>query len=75
MIRDEAGSSIPYLVWSWDHSSSVKSNISEAGLYNITPNIPFVPISARYFNILLFFESMGVSYGKRVYILKVSAYY
>jgi hypothetical protein len=32
----------------------VKINISEAGLYNIIPNIPFAAISARCFIILLF---------------------
>jgi hypothetical protein len=55
MIRIEVvRSSIPYLDWNWDHSSSLKSVISEAGLYNIIPNISFTAISARYFNILLF---------------------
>jgi hypothetical protein len=34
-IRVEAGRSIPYLGFRWDLSSSVKSLISEAGLYNI----------------------------------------
>jgi hypothetical protein len=53
MIRVEAGSSIPYLGFHWELSSSLKSMISEAGLYNIIPNIPFycksvvVPKSAR----------------------------
>jgi hypothetical protein len=60
MIRIEAGSSIPYLGFHWDLSSSLKSVISEAGLYNIIPNIPFYCKSARCFNILLF-QSMGVS--------------
>jgi hypothetical protein len=59
-IRVEAGSSIPYLGFHWDLSLPVKSLISEADLYNIITNIPFVPISARCFNILLF-DSMGVS--------------
>jgi hypothetical protein len=54
MIRIEAGSSIPYLGFLWDPSSLVESMISEAGLYNIIANIYFIPISARYFNILLF---------------------
>jgi hypothetical protein len=61
-----------------DHSSSVKSNISEAGFYNITPNISFVPpISARCF-IFLLFQPMGVSEGKKKslqHTLKVSANY
>jgi hypothetical protein len=40
-ILIEAVSSIPYLVRNWDLSSSVKSKISEAGLYNIVPNFLF----------------------------------
>jgi hypothetical protein len=64
MIRIEAGSSIPYLVWSWDYSLSVKSNISEAGLYNIIPNISFTAISARCF-IFFLFQPMGVSFKER----------
>jgi hypothetical protein len=55
MIRIEAGSLIPYLGFHWDLSSSLKSVISEAGLYIIIPNISFSATSARYF------ESMGVS--------------
>jgi hypothetical protein len=47
MIRIEAGSLIPYLDFHWDLSSSLKSVISEAGLYTIIPNIPFIPIGAR----------------------------
>jgi hypothetical protein len=54
MIRIEAGSSIPYLGFYWDLSSSLKSAISEAGLYNIITNISFTAISARYFIILPF---------------------
>jgi hypothetical protein len=60
MICIEVGSSIPYLDLHSELSSSTKSLISEAGLYNIIPNISFVPISARCFNNLLF-EPMGVS--------------
>jgi hypothetical protein len=60
MIRIEVGSLIPYLGSHSELSSSLKSVISEAGLYNIIPNISFVPISARCFNSLLF-EPMGVS--------------
>jgi hypothetical protein len=60
MIRVEAGSSIPYRCFHWDLPLPVKSLVSEAGLYNIIPNIPFVPISARCFNVLLF-ELVGVS--------------
>jgi hypothetical protein len=41
MIRVEAGSSIPCLGFHWDLSSSLKSVISEAGFYNIIPNIHF----------------------------------
>jgi hypothetical protein len=60
MIQIEAGSSIPYLGFHWDLSSSLKSMISEAGLCNIIPNISFTAISARCF-IILPFQSMGVS--------------
>jgi hypothetical protein len=60
MTRIEAGSSIPYLGFHWDLSSSLKSVSSEAGLYNIIPNISFTAISARYF-IFCYFESMDVS--------------
>jgi hypothetical protein len=60
MIRIEAGSSIPYLCFLRDPSLSLKSVISEAGLYNVIPNISFTAISARCFIILLF-ESMDVS--------------
>jgi hypothetical protein len=60
MIRIEAGSSIPYLGFNWDLSSSLKSVISEAGLYNIIPNISFTAISAPV-SLFCFFESMGVS--------------
>jgi hypothetical protein len=41
MIRIEAGSSIPYLGFLWDLSLSLKSMVSEAGFYNMIPNIPF----------------------------------
>jgi hypothetical protein len=61
MIRVEAGSLIPYLVRSWDHSSCAKSLISEAGLYNIIPNITFYRDKSALFSIFCFFESMGVS--------------
>jgi hypothetical protein len=54
MILIEAVSLIPYLVRNSDLSSSVKGKISEAGLYDSVPNIPFTAISARCFVILLF---------------------
>jgi hypothetical protein len=54
MICIEAGSSIPYLGFHWDLFSSLKSVISEAGLYNIIPNVSHTAISARCFIILLF---------------------
>jgi hypothetical protein len=47
MIRVEAGSSIPYLGFHWNLSSSLKSVISEAGLYRTIPNIRFVSMSAQ----------------------------
>jgi hypothetical protein len=61
MIRVKAGSSIPYLVRSWDHSLCTKSLISEVGLYNIVPNITFYRDKCALFSIFCFFESMGVS--------------
>jgi hypothetical protein len=61
MIRIEAGSSSPYLGFHWDLSSSLKSVISETGLYNIIPNIPFYRDKCALFSIFCFFESMGVS--------------
>jgi hypothetical protein len=60
MILVEVVSSIPYLGFHWDLSSSLKSLMSEAGLYSIIPNIRVVPISVRSFNILLL-ESICVS--------------
>jgi hypothetical protein len=64
MILVEAGSLIPYLGFQWDLSSSLKIVISEAGLYNIIPNISFTAISARCIIIFFLFDSidsMGVS--------------
>jgi hypothetical protein len=60
MMRIEVGSLIPYLGFLWDPSLPLKSVISEAGWYNIIPNISFTAISGRCFNILLF-ELMDVS--------------
>jgi hypothetical protein len=47
MIRSQAGSSIPYLGSQLELSSSLKSLISDVGLYNNLPNIPFTAIIAR----------------------------
>jgi hypothetical protein len=41
MIRVEPGSSNPYLDFHWDLSSSLESVSSEAGFYNIIPDISF----------------------------------
>jgi hypothetical protein len=46
MIRVEVDSSIPYLGFHWDLSLYLNSVISEAGFYNIIPNISFTAISA-----------------------------
>jgi hypothetical protein len=54
MIRIEADSSIPYLGFHWDLSSSLKSVFSEAGLYNIIPNIPFYRNKCALFSIFCF---------------------
>jgi hypothetical protein len=54
MIRIEAGSSIPYLGFHWDHSSSVKSVISKAELFKIGGIFSLTSISACDFVILLF---------------------
>jgi hypothetical protein len=61
MILIEVGSSIPYLGFHSELSSSLKRLISEAGWYNKLPKIPFTVISARYFNILLFWIDGCVS--------------
>jgi hypothetical protein len=61
MIRVEAGSLIPYLDSHSELSSSLKSVISEAGFYNIIPNIPFYRDKCALFQYFAFFESMGVS--------------
>jgi hypothetical protein len=54
MIRIEAGSSIPYLDFHWDLSSSLKIVISEVGLYNIIPNIRSYPDKCVLFSIFCF---------------------
>jgi hypothetical protein len=54
MIYNEVGNSIPYIGIRSELSSSHKRLISEAGLYNIGPNIHFYCKSARCFNIFLF---------------------
>jgi hypothetical protein len=67
MIRIEAGSSIPYLGFHWDLSSSLKSVISEAGLYNIIPDILLYCDKCALFSIFCFLNRL-VSLKEREFI-------
>jgi hypothetical protein len=67
MIRVEAGRSIPYLGFHWDLSSSLKSVISEAGFYNIIPNIHFYRDKCTLFHYFAFLNRW-VSLKEREFI-------
>jgi hypothetical protein len=66
--------SIPYLVLNLVNSILCISSIDRAERYSTDGNFSFYCKSARCL-IFLPFESIGISYGKRVYILKISPNY
>jgi hypothetical protein len=75
MILIEVGSLVSYLSWNLGAFFFLYYANKRAGVYPPEGVFSLFTAKLRNISIFCFFESMGVSLGKRVYILKVSAKY